>query len=68
MENQAVDRSYRIGQENPVTVYRFITRNSVEENISQLQAKKQAMGKAILGGKGLLDAALSEKELLELIY
>ena len=68
VENQAVDRSYRIGQENPVTVYRFITRNSVEENISRLQAKKQAMGKAVLGGKGLLDAALSEKELLKLIY
>lgn len=68
VENQAVDRSYRIGQENPVTVYRFITRNSVEENISRLQAKKQAMGKAVLEGKGLLDAALSEKELLELIY
>ncbi|WP_320043574.1 DEAD/DEAH box helicase [uncultured Desulfobacter sp.] len=68
VENQAIDRSYRIGQENPVTVYRFITKNSVEENISRLQAKKQAMGKAVLGHKGLSDAGLSEKELLELIY
>nr|WP_321402168.1 DEAD/DEAH box helicase [uncultured Desulfobacter sp.] len=67
VENQAVDRSYRIGQENPVTVYRFITRNSVEENISLLQAKKQDMGKAVLGHKSLSDARLSEKELLELI-
>lgn len=67
VENQAVDRSYRIGQENPVTVYRFITRNSVEENISRLQAKKQAMGKAVLGHKSLSDARLSEKEFLELI-
>jgi SNF2 family DNA or RNA helicase len=68
VENQAIDRSYRIGQENPVTVYRFITRNSVEENISRLQAKKQAMGKAVLGHKSLSDAGLSEKELLALIY
>ncbi|WP_020586727.1 DEAD/DEAH box helicase [Desulfobacter curvatus] len=67
VENQAVDRSHRIGQENPVTVYRFITRNSVEENIGRLQAKKQAMGKAVLGHKGLSDAGISEKELLELI-
>jgi superfamily II DNA or RNA helicase len=67
VENQAVDRSYRIGQENPVTVYRFITRNSVEENISRLQAKKQAMGQAVLGHKSLSDARFSEKEFLELI-
>ncbi len=67
VENQAVDRSYRIGQENPVTVYRFITRNSVEENISRLQATKQAMGKAVLGHKRLSDVRLSAEELLELI-
>ena len=68
VENQAVDRSYRIGQENPVTVYRFITKNSVEENISRLQAKKQAMGKAVLDHKGLAHAGLSEKELLALMF
>ncbi|WP_321492836.1 DEAD/DEAH box helicase [uncultured Desulfobacter sp.] len=68
VENQAMDRSHRIGQENPVTVYRFITKNSVEENISRLQARKKAMGKAVLGHKGALDASFSEQELVELIY
>ena len=68
VENQAIDRSHRIGQENPVTVYRFITKNSVEENISRLQAKKQTMGKAVLQGNGIMDTAFSEQELLELIY
>ena len=67
VENQAVDRSYRIGQGNPVTVYRFITKNSVEENISRLQAKKQAMGKAVLAHKDPSGTGLTEKELLELI-
>ncbi len=67
VENQAIDRSHRIGQENPVTVYRFITKNSVEEHISRLQAQKQTMQKAVLGHKEILDKSLSEKELLELI-
>ena len=68
VENQAIDRSHRIGQETPVTVYRFITKNSVEEAISRLQAQKQAMGKAVLGHNGIADGALCEKELLELIF
>ncbi len=67
VENQAVDRSHRIGQENPVTVYRFITRNSVEENVSRLQARKRDMGETILGHTESTGAPFSEKELLELI-
>ncbi|ORZ02135.1 hypothetical protein BCR43DRAFT_481067 [Syncephalastrum racemosum] len=37
---QAVDRAYRIGQQNPVMVYKFMTRNSIEEKIAQKAKKK----------------------------
>ncbi|MCG8635988.1 MAG: DEAD/DEAH box helicase [Desulfobacterales bacterium] len=64
-ENQAIDRSHRIGQENPVTVYRFITRGSVEENVNRLKQKKRQIEKAVLQHGG--DIRIPEKELLELI-
>jgi SNF2 family DNA or RNA helicase len=67
IENQAIDRSYRIGQENPVTVYRFITKNSVEENVSLLKERKKQIEKAVLQHGEFQDIKLSAKELLELI-
>lgn len=66
-ENQAIDRCYRIGQENPVTVYRFITRNSVEENVIRLKEGKKQMEKAVLEQGAWQDLQFSQEELLELI-
>jgi SNF2 family DNA or RNA helicase len=40
VEAQAVDRAHRIGQKNKVFTYKFITRNTVEEKILQLQHRK----------------------------
>lgn len=42
-EAQASDRAHRIGQTKPVTVHRLLIRNSVEERVRQLQAKKRAV-------------------------
>lgn len=42
-ENQAMDRAYRIGQNKAVTVYKFITSNTVEEKMIQLQERKQVL-------------------------
>lgn len=39
-EAQAIDRSHRIGQENKVFAYKFISKNTVEEKILKLQQKK----------------------------
>ncbi len=40
VEAQAIDRAHRIGQENKVFTYKFITRNTVEEKILRLQQNK----------------------------
>ena len=40
VEAQAIDRAHRIGQENRVFTYKFITRNTVEEKILRLQQSK----------------------------
>ncbi|RYZ68711.1 MAG: DEAD/DEAH box helicase, partial [Proteobacteria bacterium] len=57
VENQAIDRVHRIGQENPVFVYRLITTNTVEEKILSLQKAKLSLATQALegvdGGTGL---------------
>ncbi|MEM9016200.1 MAG: DEAD/DEAH box helicase, partial [Verrucomicrobiota bacterium] len=43
VENQAIDRCHRIGQESKVNAYRLLVRDSVEEKIRLLQQQKSAM-------------------------
>ena len=62
-EAQASDRAHRIGQTRPVTVYRLLTRGTVEEKVLRLQAKKRSMAAAI-DEAGLSEApGLSETDL-----
>lgn len=48
VENQAVDRSHRIGQTKHVMAYRLICRDSIEEKILALQQKKQSIADSIV--------------------
>jgi SNF2 family DNA or RNA helicase len=48
VENQAVSRAHRIGQEQHVFVYRFITENTVEEKIERLKEKKNALAEEFI--------------------
>ncbi|XP_042316156.1 LOW QUALITY PROTEIN: transcription termination factor 2 [Sceloporus undulatus] len=52
LEDQACDRIYRVGQKNDVTIHRFICEGTVEEKISELQAKKRELAQKVLSGKG----------------
>ncbi len=48
IEKQAIDRAYRIGQTKNVFSYKFISKNTIEERIVQLQQKKSAIAEDII--------------------
>jgi SNF2 family DNA or RNA helicase len=48
IEQQAIDRAYRIGQKNKVFTYKFITKNSVEEKILNMQRGKQKLANDLI--------------------
>ncbi len=66
VESQATDRAHRIGQERRVTVYRLVTKQTIEEKIVELHEKKRALARSLLDG-GAKAATLSVAELVKLI-
>jgi DNA helicase INO80 len=51
IDAQAMDRAHRLGQTRPVTVYRLITRKTVEERIlERAQQKHKVGGEGVEGG------------------
>lgn len=65
VEQQAISRSHRIGQEKPVFATRFITKDTIEEKIMRLQEKKASLAENIIEGGNPL-GKISEEELQEL--
>lgn len=62
-EQQAVDRAYRIGQKNNVFVYKFITRNTVEEKILLLQQKKRDLADNLISTDENFVKSLSKEDI-----
>ncbi|MEI9938253.1 MAG: DEAD/DEAH box helicase [Pseudomonadota bacterium] len=66
VQAQASDRAHRIGQERPVTVYRLITRDSIEDSIVKMHASKRELAGALLDDGDAI-ASISSDELIELL-
>lgn len=67
VEDQAIDRCHRIGQEKNVYVYRFKIQNSVEERILALQEKKKMLAEGALGVQGLQTMGRKRVAMQELV-
>ena len=67
VENQATDRAHRIGQKNVVTVYKLITKGTIEEKIIKLQQMKKELAEEVLSGDEIKTASFQRDELLELL-
>lgn len=66
-ENQAIDRSYRIGQTKNVIAVRMICSNTVEEKILTLQKKKKQLAQNLLTTDGKKLQGLSKQDLMDLL-
>lgn len=65
-QNQATDRTYRIGQQNNVQVYKLIMKDSIEEKIVNLQHIKKDLADTFVEGNQGSIAALSVDEIMDL--
>ena len=65
-ENQATDRTYRIGQKKNVQVYKLITKDSIEERIYELQEKKAQLAKTMLSTETTFVNKLSKEDIIAL--
>ncbi len=66
-QDQATDRAHRIGQDKQVTVFKLITKDTIEENILKLQASKQALAEQVVTEGMVSLGSLSREQLLELL-
>ena len=65
-QDQATDRTHRIGQKRQVMVYRLIAKNTVEENMLVLQQSKEMLSRQLIGAAGG-EHSWSREELLRLL-
>ena len=66
VEDQASDRAHRIGQERPVTIYRLVMQNTIEEKMIAMHKDKRDLATELLSGQGEV-GKLSEVDLINLI-
>lgn len=66
-ETQAVDRTHRIGQLNPVMVYRYVSTDTIEEKVMELKARKADLFTSVMDGEGALAGALTEDDIKGLL-
>ncbi|HIQ37315.1 MAG TPA: DEAD/DEAH box helicase, partial [Desulfocapsa sulfexigens] len=66
IEDQASDRAHRIGQTRPVTIYRLVCKNTIEEKIVQLHQEKRDLAGSLLEGSDM-SAKMTSEDLLDLI-
>lgn len=67
IEAQAVDRAHRIGQQNTVFTYKYITKNTVEEKILTLQKGKLKLANSLINSEESFTKSLSKEDILVLL-
>jgi superfamily II DNA or RNA helicase len=63
VENQAIDRAHRIGQDRPVMVYRLIARDTIEEKVVALARRKAALFKGVMDDGDVFASGLTADDI-----
>ncbi|MGD0313669.1 MAG: SNF2-related protein [Acidimicrobiales bacterium] len=66
-EAQAVDRVHRIGQTRKVMVYRLVAKDTIEEKVMALKARKSALFADVMDAGGLESGALTAEDIRDLL-
>ena len=66
-EAQAVDRIHRIGQTRKVMVYRLVAKDTLEEKVMALKAKKAALFANVMDGGGFESGAMTAADIRDLL-
>jgi non-specific serine/threonine protein kinase len=66
VETQAIDRTHRIGQDKNIFAYKLVCKNTIEEKILKLQAKKKKIASDIIATDENIMKTLNKEELLQL--
>jgi SNF2 family DNA or RNA helicase len=66
VEDQASDRVHRIGQQRPVTIYRLVAKDTIEEKIVDLHRHKRDLADSLLEGSDI-SGKISTDDLLRLL-
>ena len=62
VEEQAIDRAHRIGQDKSVFVYRLVAAGTIEEKMDELKARKRALADSLFDRDGGIGSALTEED------
>jgi non-specific serine/threonine protein kinase len=65
-EQQAIDRTHRIGQQAPIMAYRLIAVNTIEERILELQNRKRAIAQELISTEEQVLSTLTDDEVMAL--
>jgi superfamily II DNA or RNA helicase len=66
-EAQAIDRAHRIGQTRPVTVYRLVSTDTIEEKVVALQDRKRDLFQRVVDEGGALSGAITADDVKDLL-
>jgi SNF2 family DNA or RNA helicase len=62
VEEQAIDRAHRIGQDKAVFVYRLVASGTIEEKMDELKARKRALADSLFDRDGRIASDLTEED------